>query len=134
MTRLTGATPVLLTGDNSAAARLVGEVDAVVVRDDLATVPAVIKLPRRARRVVIANLVIAAAFITGLVIWDLAGTLPLPRASPDTKAQPSSSASTDCACCATQPGTAPPAKDAPRDRRPALVRRHDRRFGRTNCG
>jgi heavy metal translocating P-type ATPase len=52
--------------------------DAVVVRDDLATIPAVIALSRRACRVVKANLIIAATFITGLVIWDLAGHLPLP--------------------------------------------------------
>ena len=52
--------------------------DAVIVRDELATVPAVIALSRRAHRLVIANLVIAATFITGLVIWDLVGTLPLP--------------------------------------------------------
>ncbi|WP_344115762.1 heavy metal translocating P-type ATPase [Kribbella alba] len=52
--------------------------DAIVVRDDLSTIPAVIALSRRARRVVIANLVIAATFITGLVIWDLFGHLPLP--------------------------------------------------------
>ncbi|MGW7682923.1 heavy metal translocating P-type ATPase [Kribbella sp. NPDC054772] len=52
--------------------------DAIVVRDDLTTIPAVIELSRRARRVVIANLVIAATFITGLVIWDLVGHLPLP--------------------------------------------------------
>lgn len=52
--------------------------DAVIVRDDLTTVPAVIALARQARRVVIANLTIAAAFITALVIWDLAGALPLP--------------------------------------------------------
>ncbi|MCV6987052.1 heavy metal translocating P-type ATPase [Mycobacterium shinjukuense] len=52
--------------------------DAVVVRDDLAAIPTVINLARRARRVVVANLVIAAAFIGVLVIWDLAGTLPLP--------------------------------------------------------
>jgi len=52
--------------------------DAVVVRDELATVAKVIDLSRRARRVVTANLVIAGAVITGLVIWDLAGTLPLP--------------------------------------------------------
>ncbi|MEU9020253.1 heavy metal translocating P-type ATPase [Actinomadura sp. NPDC048394] len=52
--------------------------DAVVVRDELAAVPAVIDLSRRARRLVVQNLAIAAAFITGLVIWDLAGTLPLP--------------------------------------------------------
>lgn len=52
--------------------------DAIVVRDDLTTVPAVISLSRRARRVVTANLIIAAVFITGLVLWDLIGTLPLP--------------------------------------------------------
>jgi heavy metal translocating P-type ATPase len=141
LTRLTGTAPVLLTGDNAAAAaRLASEVgisdvragllpedkvtavreleaagqrvtvvgdgindapalaaahtgiamggagsdltlqtaDAVVVRDDLAAIPAVIELSRRARRVVTANLIIAAVFITGLVIWDLVGTLPLP--------------------------------------------------------
>ncbi|MFE7973856.1 heavy metal translocating P-type ATPase [Streptomyces shenzhenensis] len=52
--------------------------DAVVVRDELATVPAVISLSRRARRLVVQNLVIAAVFITCLVVWDLAGHLPLP--------------------------------------------------------
>jgi cation-transporting P-type ATPase J len=52
--------------------------DAVIVRDELATIPAVIALSRRARRLVAANLVIAAIVITGLVIWDLLGHLPLP--------------------------------------------------------
>ncbi|MEW2291184.1 heavy metal translocating P-type ATPase [Streptomyces sp. NPDC006743] len=52
--------------------------DAVVVRDELATVPAVVRLSRTARRLVAQNLVIAAVFITGLVVWDLVGTLPLP--------------------------------------------------------
>lgn len=52
--------------------------DAVTVRDELATIAAVVALARRARRVVIANLAIAAAFITGLVLWDLLGDLPLP--------------------------------------------------------
>ncbi|OBA50970.1 metal-transporting ATPase [Nocardia sp. 852002-20019_SCH5090214] len=52
--------------------------DAVVVRDDLTTIPAVIALSRRARRVVIANLAIAATFIAVLVAWDLIGHLPLP--------------------------------------------------------
>ena len=52
--------------------------DAVVIRDDLTTIPAVIALSRCARRVVTANLIIAATVITGLVIWDLAGHLPLP--------------------------------------------------------
>ncbi|MFJ7998635.1 heavy metal translocating P-type ATPase [Streptomyces sp. NPDC096310] len=52
--------------------------DAVVVRDELATVPAVVALSRAARRLVVQNLVIAGAFITGLVVWDLVGHLPLP--------------------------------------------------------
>ncbi|SIK23527.1 heavy metal translocating P-type ATPase [Mycobacteroides abscessus] len=141
LTALTGATPVLLTGDNARAATalagrvgihdvragllpqdkvgavrefddrghrvlLVGDgvndapalaashtgiamgragsdlaletADAVVVRDELATIPKVIMLSRRARRVVIANLVIASSFITVLVLWDLLGHLPLP--------------------------------------------------------
>ncbi len=52
--------------------------DAVVTRDELAAVPAVIALARRARRLVVANLVIAATFIAVLVAWDLFGDLPLP--------------------------------------------------------
>lgn len=52
--------------------------DAVIVRDELVTIPAVIALSRRARRLVLANLAIAATFITALVIWDLLGYLPLP--------------------------------------------------------
>jgi len=52
--------------------------DAVTVRDELATIPAVVALARRARRVVIANLAIAATIITALVAWDLLGNLPLP--------------------------------------------------------
>ncbi|MFI5617945.1 heavy metal translocating P-type ATPase [Streptomyces sp. NPDC051567] len=52
--------------------------DAVVVRDELATVPAVIALSRAAHRLVVQNLVIAGVFISGLVVWDLAGDLPLP--------------------------------------------------------
>ncbi len=52
--------------------------DAVIVRDELATLPKVIDLSRRARRLITVNLVIAATVITALVIWDLAGHLPLP--------------------------------------------------------
>jgi heavy metal translocating P-type ATPase len=52
--------------------------DAVIMRDDLATVPAIITLSRSARRVVTANLAIAATIIAALVTWDLAGHLPLP--------------------------------------------------------
>ncbi|MGW1008184.1 heavy metal translocating P-type ATPase [Streptomyces sp. NPDC002520] len=52
--------------------------DAVVVRDELATIPSIVRLSRTARRFVAQNLVIAGAFITVLVAWDLIGTLPLP--------------------------------------------------------
>jgi heavy metal translocating P-type ATPase len=52
--------------------------DAVVIRDDLTAIPAVILLSRRARRVVTANLIIAATLIAVLVVWDLVGALPLP--------------------------------------------------------
>ncbi|MGW2127050.1 heavy metal translocating P-type ATPase [Streptomyces coelicoflavus] len=52
--------------------------DAVVVRDELTTVPAVVRLSRRARRLVVQNLVVAGVFITVLVLWDLIGHLPLP--------------------------------------------------------
>ena len=53
--------------------------DAVVVRDDLTTIPAVITPSRRARRIVAAGLIIAATFLTGLVVGDLVRHLPLPR-------------------------------------------------------
>ncbi|TXS41835.1 heavy metal translocating P-type ATPase [Streptomyces sp. OR43] len=52
--------------------------DAVIVRDELATVPQVIRLSRRARGLVVQNLAIAGLFISVLVVWDLAGHLPLP--------------------------------------------------------
>lgn len=52
--------------------------DAVTVADDLRAIPAVVALARRARRLVVANLAIAATFITLLVIWDLFWYLPLP--------------------------------------------------------
>ncbi|MFJ8553208.1 heavy metal translocating P-type ATPase [Streptomyces sp. NPDC093676] len=52
--------------------------DAVIVRDELRTVHAVIALSRRARRLVVQNLIIAGVFIAALVAWDLIGTLPLP--------------------------------------------------------
>lgn len=52
--------------------------DLVIVRDDLATLPAVIQLSRRARRVVVQNLVFAGLAIAALVSLDLAGRLPLP--------------------------------------------------------
>ncbi|MBD0689134.1 heavy metal translocating P-type ATPase [Streptomyces sp. CBMA123] len=52
--------------------------DAVIVRDELATVPAVVALSRRARSFVVQNLVIASVCISVLVVWDLVATLPLP--------------------------------------------------------
>jgi heavy metal translocating P-type ATPase len=52
--------------------------DAVIVRDELATLPKVIGLSRRAHRVVKANLAFAATMITVLVIWDIGWILPLP--------------------------------------------------------
>ncbi len=52
--------------------------DAVAVRDDLTTIPAVITLSRQARRVVTANLVFAGVVIATLVAIDLFGHLPLP--------------------------------------------------------
>lgn len=52
--------------------------DAVITRDDLTTLPAVVHLARRARRIVLANLALAAAFIAILVTWDVVGHLPLP--------------------------------------------------------
>jgi P-type E1-E2 ATPase len=52
--------------------------DAVLVRDDLDAVPAVVELSRRARRLVAQNLVIAGGAIAVLVAWDLVGNLPLP--------------------------------------------------------
>lgn len=52
--------------------------DVITVRDELTVIPTVIALARRARKVVIANLMIATSFIAVLVIWDLFGHLPLP--------------------------------------------------------
>jgi cation-transporting P-type ATPase D len=52
--------------------------DAVLVRDDLGAVAAVLALARRARRMVLANLAIAGTFIVVLVVWDLFWYLPLP--------------------------------------------------------
>ncbi len=61
--------------------------DAVIVRDELGAVPALITLSRRARQLVIQNLVFAAAVIVGLAAWDLAGH-PSPSALPVTRAPP----------------------------------------------
>jgi heavy metal translocating P-type ATPase len=52
--------------------------DAIVVRDDLGALPALVRLSRRARRLVVQNLLVAAGVIAVLVAWDLIGELPLP--------------------------------------------------------
>ncbi|WP_306317812.1 MULTISPECIES: heavy metal translocating P-type ATPase [unclassified Streptomyces] len=52
--------------------------DAILVRDELGALERTVALSRRARRLVVQNLVIAGVFITGLVVWDLVGHLPLP--------------------------------------------------------
>jgi len=49
----------------------------------------------------------AGTVITGLVIWDLAGTLPLPLGVAGTKDPPSSSASTGYASSGLPPGATP---------------------------
>ena len=88
--------------------------DAVIMRDDLATVPAVITLSRRARRVVTANLVIAATIILPWWSGTSPGTCRCRSACSDTRAPPSSSASTACGCCARPPGLRRCAPDEPR--------------------
>uniref|UniRef100_UPI00313EDE43 HAD-IC family P-type ATPase n=1 Tax=Arthrobacter sp. TS-15 TaxID=2510797 RepID=UPI00313EDE43 len=54
--------------------------DAIIVRDELEALPSLIAISKRAHRFVIANLAIAATFITVLVTWDLVSRLPLPLA------------------------------------------------------
>ena len=76
--------PALAAADTGVAMGGIGSdlalssADVVIVRDDLRTLPAVLRLSRRARRVVTENLVIAATVIAVLVGWDLIGDLPLP--------------------------------------------------------
>jgi cation transport ATPase len=76
--------PALATATTGAAMGRAGSdlaldaADVVIMRDDLAAIPAVIALSRRARGVVAENLIIASLIIGGLVTWDLAGHLPLP--------------------------------------------------------
>jgi cation-transporting P-type ATPase D len=62
----------------SGADLTVDTADVITVGDDLSAIASVVALSRRARRMVIANLVIAATAITVLVAWDLFGHLPLP--------------------------------------------------------
>ena len=76
--------PALAAADTGVAMGGIGSdlalssADAVIVRDDLGTLAAVVRLSRRARRLVVQNLIIAATVIVVLVTWDLAGDLPLP--------------------------------------------------------
>jgi heavy metal translocating P-type ATPase len=76
--------PALATADAGVAlggrgiALAVETADVVIVRDDLTTLPNLLGLSRRARRVVVANVAIAATVIAVLVTWDLVATLPLP--------------------------------------------------------
>ncbi len=52
----------------------------IIVGDELRVLPNIIELSRRARRYVVANLVLAGTVIAVLVTWDLIHTLPLPLA------------------------------------------------------
>jgi cation-transporting P-type ATPase J len=76
--------PALAAADTGVAMGGIGSdlalstADVVIVRDDLGALPAVVRLSRRARRLVVQNLAIAATVITVLVTWDLVGDLPLP--------------------------------------------------------
>jgi len=76
--------PAMAVADTSVAMGRTGAdltldtADVVTIRDELSTIPTVVSLARRARRIVIANLAIAASVITVLVVWDLFGELPLP--------------------------------------------------------
>lgn len=78
--------------------------DVVITRDDLSPIPAVIALSRHARGLVIANSMIAAAFITHLVAWDLIGHLPLPLGVAGHEGPPSSLDSTAYTYYETPPG------------------------------
>jgi heavy metal translocating P-type ATPase len=76
--------PALATADIGVAMGGIGSdlalssADVVIVRDDLSALPAVVRLSRRARRLIIQNLSIAATVIAVLVTWNLVGDLPLP--------------------------------------------------------
>ena len=83
--------PAMAAADTSVAMGRIGAdltldtADVVTIRDELSTIPTVISLARRARRVVMANLAIAASFITALVVWDLFGSCRCLWVSPATK-------------------------------------------------
>jgi P-type E1-E2 ATPase len=75
--------PLLATADvglavgEGAGALSAEAADGVLLRDPLGAPASLVTLARRARRIARANLAFAAAVIVGLVVWDLAGTLPL---------------------------------------------------------
>jgi hypothetical protein len=96
--------------------------DAIIVRDELATIPAAINLSRRAWPLMVQNLVIAA-------VHRGPGDLGLGRHSaatagalPATKVPPSSSDSTGCGCSPRAPGAALPAPHALTRLRPSPAR------------
>ena len=105
--------------------------DAVVVRDDLIAIPAVIALSGRARRVVVANLVIAATFIGVLVLWDLVGALPLPRGVAGHEGSTLIVGLKGCGCFAVRPGTT---RCAPTNSRPPRSASHRAQTGSTAPG
>ena len=73
--------PALAAGDVGVAMHgvelAVRAADVVVLDGGLRRLPWLLDLGRRARRTVIANLVVAGALVAGLVTWDLVGHLPL---------------------------------------------------------
>jgi cation-transporting P-type ATPase J len=73
--------PALAAGDVGVAMHgvelTVRAADVVVLDGGLRRLPWLLDLGRRARRTVIANLVVAGVLIAGLVAWDLVGHLPL---------------------------------------------------------
>lgn len=76
--------PAMATADVSIAMGQTGAdlaidtADAITIRDELTPITALVGIAFRARRYVTANLIIAGTIITALVIWNLAGHLPLP--------------------------------------------------------
>ena len=73
--------PALAAGDVGVAMHgvelAVRAADVVVLDGGLRRLPWLLDLGRRARRTVVANLVVAGALVAGLVTWDLVGHLPL---------------------------------------------------------
>lgn len=52
--------------------------DAILIRDDLSCLPALLRLSRAARCAVLQTLILGTLAILGLVTWDPVGILPLP--------------------------------------------------------